>query len=89
MATKKNTAQAVFEFDDLNKKHNWRKEWIGMPQFIQTDKESKKSVIVHFETWDDLKAFELVVGRDITPNTKSFFFPVKPKGVSKVYVDEA
>jgi hypothetical protein len=78
-----------FKFDNPDEEHDWQKEWVGMPEFIQVDKESKKSVVVHFENWEDMKAFGELVGREITPNTKSFFFPVKPKGTPKVYKDEA
>jgi hypothetical protein len=78
-----------FKFDNQEDEHDWKKEWVGMPEFIQLDKESKKSVIIHFENWEDMEAFAKLVGREITPSTKSFFFPVKKKGTSKMYKDEA
>lgn len=78
-----------FKFDEQPTQDDWKKEWIGMPEFIQVDKESKKSVIIHFESWEDVEAFGKLVGRNITPNTKSFFFPVSKNSGGKYYTDEA
>ena len=78
-----------FEFDEQPSKHEWQKEWVGMPEFIQIDKESKASVIIHFEKWEDVEEFGKLVGKQITPITKSFFFPVVKRESTKVYKDEA
>lgn len=78
-----------FKFEEQPSPDDWKKEWVGMPEFIQVDKESKKSVVIHFEKWEDVEAFGKLVGREITPNTKSFFFPVVRNNTGKYYADEA
>jgi hypothetical protein len=50
-------------------------EWVGMPEFKQEDKTSWKSIIVHFETYDDLKKFAVLVGQVLTPRTRSIWYP--------------
>jgi hypothetical protein len=72
----------------MDKKVIWD-EWKDMPEFVQDDRESIKSVVVHFETLDDLKLFSELVGKNITMKTKGFFFPVKEGSVKKVYIDES
>lgn len=67
----------------------WYEEWKDMPEFIQEDKESIKAVMVHFETIQDMQEFSKLVGKNITMQTKGFFFPVKKKQEKKVYVDES
>jgi uncharacterized protein YjgD (DUF1641 family) len=64
-------------------------EWKDMPEFVQEDKESIKSVIVHFETLDDMKLFSELIGKNITMNTKGFFFPINKDGIKRFYVDES
>ncbi len=73
-------------FPDDN--HNWREEWVGMPEYIQENREGVGSVVVHFETYEDMKQFGDLIGRRITPKTKGVFYPVV-KPVKKIYVDES
>lgn len=51
-------------------------EWQGMPEFHQEDKEGLKC-IVHFETNEDMRAFEELVGQKIPSNTKAIWYPYK------------
>ena len=69
-------------------KFDWEKEWDGMPEFVQDSKESIASVVIHFETEEDMDAFSKLIGRKITKKTKGVFFPVKEKEATPVYVDE-
>ena len=39
----------------------WRKEWEGMPQFVQVDQTPMRSLLVHFESAEDIRAFERLV----------------------------
>tara|TARA_R100000963_G_C4642859_1_gene106533 strand:+ start:394 stop:648 length:255 start_codon:yes stop_codon:yes gene_type:complete len=77
--------QALFEFGD---DYDWRKEWIGMPEYRQENKEAIQSIVVHFETYEDMKQFGDLIGKNITQKTKGVFYPVV-KPVKKIYVDES
>jgi len=67
--------------------HNWREEWVGMPEYIQENREGVGSIVVYFETYEDMSEFGELIGRRITPKTKGVFYPVT-KTVKKIYVDE-
>lgn len=58
---------------------DWKKEWKDMPEFNQTDKTAYTSVLVSFETKQDMELFSKLVDRNVTKKTKGFFFPVKSK----------
>jgi hypothetical protein len=45
------------------------------------------SVVVHFETFEDMRAFAALIDARIAPTTKSLFFPVRSVD-KKVYVNE-
>ncbi len=62
----------LFEEEDLEA---WRKEWIGMPEFVQIDLKSVAAVKVHFESVEDLEAFAELIGQRILPTTRSIWYP--------------
>lgn len=53
----------------------WEDEWQGMPEFIQNDLQSFKSIIVHFKDINDLKDFAKLVEQNIGIKTKSIWYP--------------
>jgi hypothetical protein len=53
----------------------WRAAWRGMPEFIQEDLKPLKSMLVHFETDEDMAQFAKLIDQTITPNTRSVWFP--------------
>lgn len=55
--------------------NDWRKEWAGMPEFVQEDLSSYKSVKVHFRNEQDFLAFQELIGQKITPKQKALWFP--------------
>lgn len=63
--------------DDLAK--DPEDEWEGMPEFTQDNKESFRSVIVHFNTPEDIKEFFSLIGQNDTGKTKSIWFPPQEK----------
>jgi hypothetical protein len=67
----------------------WKEHWQGMPEFVQPSKESIKQIVVHFETFEDVKKFADLIGIKISVDTKSFFYPPKKQSDSMVYVDES
>lgn len=66
----------------------WQKEWQGMPEFIQPNRESISHVVVHFESDEDRAEFSKIVGYNVTRKTVGFFFPVKKRNVDMAYSDE-
>ena len=73
----KRTIRIILKKKNQIEPESWKKEWRGMPEFIQGSKASIKGVVVHFENLKDLKDFSTLVGRNVTMHTKGFFFPVK------------
>jgi len=54
-------------------------EWNGMPEFHNPDAMGVKQIIVHFETWDDVREFAELVEQKITEKTKYIWFPKADK----------
>lgn len=52
-----------------------QEEWAGMPEFVQEDKTSFRSVIIHFKSQDDVNAFAELIEQKLTDKTKSVWFP--------------
>lgn len=65
-------------------------EWIGMPEFVQSDLTPVRQIIVSFDSEEDCQKFAKLVGQKITEKTKSLWYPFKANGsqVSHVYVDD-
>ena len=61
-----------------------------MPEFIQKDLTSEKSIIVHFRNKDDRDAFSKLVEQKITYKTQSIWFPKAEidRIVDKLYINE-
>lgn len=68
-----------------------REEWKGMPEFVLEDQTPWKSLVVSFASPEDLGAFAKLVGQNLTPNTRSIWYP-RPevrRMMDKRYVDES
>lgn len=68
--SKKNNQANLFE-----SKEWWEKEWQGMPEFIQDDLTSWKSIIVHFKNKNDMDDFSNLIGQRLLSTTKSIWYP--------------
>lgn len=81
------TQKGLFNDEDLIL---WKKEWKGMPEFIQEDLSSMQSILVHFANKEDRGNFSKLVKQTITAQTKSIWFP-KPENIriGKVYTNES
>jgi hypothetical protein len=69
----------------------WFEEWQGMPEFIQEDLTSFRSIKVHFRNRDDVNKFAELIGQAITPKQKALWFPeykIRRYG-NKRYIDES
>lgn len=78
--------ESLFEIDP-----EWKKEWEGMPEFVQKDLMPFRQIIINFETKEDIKDFAELINQNLTYDTKSIWYPkvegIKPS--SKRYVDES
>ena len=59
--------------------HDWRKEWVGMPEFNQKDKQPVQKIVVNFETHEDVQEFAKLTGYTLTNKSKTIWFPYKAK----------
>ena len=68
----------------------WEKDWQDMPEFVQEDQSSYKSIIVHFENKQDMKTFAKLVNQKINFRTKFIWYPKieQEKLINKLYVDK-
>jgi len=68
----------------------WEKDWQDMPEFIQEDQSSYKSVIIHFENKQDMKKFAKLIKQKITFKTQSIWYPKVEREplINKLYIDE-
>ena len=75
-------------FEDLE---GWKKEWQGMPEFIQKDLTAFHSILVYFETKEDLAKFSKLIEQPLTERTRSVWYPIAEIGktTNKRYVDES
>jgi len=69
---------------------DWKKEWKDMPEFVQEDQTSGKSIIVHFKNRKDMDEFAELIDQNLTAKTKSIWYPkVKNEDLINLqYVDE-
>lgn len=60
---------------DSNTVSDFSSEWEGMPEYNSEDLSAYRTIRVHFNTDEDVKAFAKKVGQDITEKTKFIYFP--------------
>lgn len=65
----------VDDLEELKKKDDWKKYWVGMPACDQPDKKPHKTVYVHFRNEEDYKAFQTLIGDKLSEKTKSIWYP--------------
>jgi hypothetical protein len=53
----------------------WKKHWVGMPEFVQNDKKTFKTIYLHFRNQEDYDAFAKLVDQNLTMKTKSIWYP--------------
>jgi hypothetical protein len=56
-------------------KEAWEEHWQGMPEYKSENLTSLTSIIVHFASIDDLKAFAKLINQPITSKTQSIWYP--------------
>ena len=70
--------------------NDWRKEWEGMPEFVQEDQSPFRTINVHFRSAEDVAAFAALIEQRITEKQKSLWVPVAHprRYADKRYFDE-
>lgn len=53
----------------------WKKHWIGMPEFVQEDNKTYKTIQVHFRCKEDYDEFAKLISQHLTEKTKSIWHP--------------
>ena len=68
-----------------------KKEWIGMPTFVQDADEAFQTIIVRFRNQEDVDKFSELTNHPITPKTQRMWFPKLEAGLDSffVYSDES
>jgi hypothetical protein len=65
--------------DILNKlEFNPNTEWEGMPEFNQQE-QARNHLVILYETEEDLQKLAKLLGQEITPKTKSVWYPARAK----------
>jgi hypothetical protein len=78
---KKENMESLF---DSMPEREWEKEWKGMPEFCQKDIMPFRTIMVHFESQEDIKKFSALIDQNITILTKYVWYPKQDiKSVSK------
>jgi hypothetical protein len=71
---------------------DWKKEWLGMPEFIQEKSDKPYTQItIRFKNQENLKEFSNLINQNLTKKTKSIWFPQIERGLSanKIYINES
>lgn len=84
-ARKLNHARTKMSDDSVQKK-----EWVGMPEFVQEKQEPYAKIIFRFENAQALEEFSKLIGQPLTQKTKSAWHPQLVRGInsSKRYVTD-
>lgn len=81
--------QSLFELE--KNEEEWKKEWVGMPEFVQTKQEKPfAQIIFRFANEEDLEDFSRLIGQKLNKKTKSAWHPKMERGINanKIYVYE-
>ncbi|HON83255.1 MAG TPA: hypothetical protein PLI22_03850 [Caldisericia bacterium] len=68
----------------------WEEEWIGMPEYVQTNLTPFRTLYIHFENQTDVDDFAKLVNQKITSKTKYIWYPELREipARDKRYIDE-
>ena len=70
---------------------DWRREWVGMPEFHQDDLTPHRVIYVRFRNDEDVQEFAKLMQQRITPKQKTIWFPfAEPRRTQHLrWVDES
>jgi hypothetical protein len=74
-----------------NEKHDWKKEWVGMPEYIQERLDPYQEIQIRFYDESEVVEFSKMIDCNITATTKCIVFCRRKRNSSlKVrYEDES
>ena len=77
--------------DLFNENFDPEQEWQDMPEFVQKKQRPYAKIVFRFETEEDLKEFNELIGQKLTKKTKSSWHPFKPHNtyVKRYYINES
>tara|TARA_R100000664_G_scaffold34220_1_gene55219 strand:- start:4452 stop:5096 length:645 start_codon:yes stop_codon:yes gene_type:complete len=55
--------------------HDTDAEWVDMPEYINSNQDPEKKIIVNFENSNDIQEFAKLIGQKLTDKTKSIWYP--------------
>lgn len=97
---KKETGGTLLDFMDLTEEEltqeraekifDWKEHWGGMPEYNADNLHPVKQLTVNFQTEEDMREFEKLVGQKLTMKTKSIWYPKRETISSNLlrWVDE-
>jgi|APCry1669193181_1035450.scaffolds.fasta_scaffold227746_1 hypothetical protein len=53
----------------------WKKHWVGMPEFTQEKNLPFKTLYLHFRNAEDYEEFAKLIDQSLTKKTKSIWYP--------------
>ena len=68
----------------VEKAPTWEDEWDDMPEYISLDKSPIQQITVSFASFDDVKAFAMLLGMNVSELTNSTWYPHRPHTKYKV-----
>lgn len=69
----------------------WKKEWVGMPEFIQEELVPFRELVVRFENQEEVDKFAKLINQTITDKTTFVWYPniTIERYANKRWVDES
>ena len=76
---------------ETTRKEEWKKQWVGMPEFVQESQKPYAQIIFRFDNEESLQEFAELIGQKLTNKTKSAWHPQLVRGLNsdKRYTDES
>jgi hypothetical protein len=63
------------EDEEKTDEKEWKKHWVGMPDFDQDDNPPYKKLYLNFRNEEDYQAFAKLIDQNLTEKTKSIWYP--------------
>lgn len=54
---------------------DWKKHWVGMPEFSQSENGPHRRIIISFRNEADYQEFATLIKQNLTEKTKSIWYP--------------
>jgi hypothetical protein len=61
--------------ETIDENEEWKKHWIGMPEFSQEKNPPFKKIYLNFRNQEDYDAFSKLINQNLSEKTKSIWYP--------------